>query len=127
METYHETGVNGIKRQKFLAELSKLLTFMKEGDRQEVLVMYLAMFENARDDDELSELLGSPTRQAVLNARAYRADAEGDERPHIAVVQSVREQAVKKGILGAPDTETPPAPRVEQFSFSAYDNMVCPI
>ena len=114
-----KTEVNGIKRQKFLTELNRLLTFMNEGDRQEVMVMYLAMFEDARDDDELSAMLVSPTRQAVLNARAYRADAaEEDERPHIAAVRSVRKQAVLKGIIGgAPAPAAPPAPPVEQFSF----------
>ena len=60
-----------INKQKFLAELGKLLTFMYEEDRQKALQMYGRMFDNAVDEHALLQLLVSPTRQAVVVARAY--------------------------------------------------------
>ena len=62
-----------IGRQQFLAELSKLLTFMYEEDRQRALKMYERMFDIAEDDQGLIQHLMSPTRQAVVIARAYDA------------------------------------------------------
>lgn len=65
--------MNRINKQKFLAELGKLLTFMYEEDRQTALAMYDKMFEDAQDEQSLIQALVSPTRQAVLVARAYNA------------------------------------------------------
>ena len=65
--------VTDINRQKFLAELAKLLTFMYEEDRQKALAMYNAMFDRVEDEQALIQKLLSPTRQAVLIARAYDA------------------------------------------------------
>ena len=66
-----QSEVTDINRQKFLAELAKLLTFMYEEDRQEALAMYAGMFEDAEDEQALIQALVSPTRQAVVIARAY--------------------------------------------------------
>ena len=63
--------VNEINKQKFLAELGKLLTFMYEEDRQTALAMYGRMFDDAEDEQQLMQLLVSPTKQAVIIARAY--------------------------------------------------------
>ena len=65
--------MNGINKQKFLAELGKLLTFMYEEDRQTALAMYVKMFEDTEDEQALIQALVSPTRQAVIVARAYNA------------------------------------------------------
>lgn len=62
-----------INKQKFLAELGKLLTFMYDEDRQTALEMYGRMFDAARDEQSLLQFLVSPTRQAVVIARAYNA------------------------------------------------------
>lgn len=62
-----------INKQKFLAELGKLLTFMYEEDRQTALKMYSDMFDAAGDEHALLQYLVSPTRQAVAVARAYNA------------------------------------------------------
>ncbi len=67
------SGVDSINKQKFLAELSKLLTFMYEEDRQNALAAYSRMFEEAEDEQKLIQILVSPTRQAVIVARAYDA------------------------------------------------------
>ena len=65
--------MNTINRQRFLAELSKLLTFMYEEDRQRALSMYERMFDITEDEQGLIQHLMSPTRQAVIIARAYDA------------------------------------------------------
>ena len=67
------TEVKRINRQKFLAELGRLLTFMYEEDRQTALAMYNRMFDEAEDEQALIQYLVSPTRQAVVLARAYNA------------------------------------------------------
>jgi len=66
--------VNAINRQKFLAELAKLLTFMYEEDRRYALDMYERMFDIAEGSEQwLIQNLMSPTRQAVIIARSYDA------------------------------------------------------
>ncbi len=65
--------MNDINKQKFLAELGKLLTFMYEEDRQSALTMYSKMFDDTDSEEALIQFLGSPTRQAVVVARAYNA------------------------------------------------------
>ena len=64
-----------INKQKFLAELGRLLTFMSEEDRQEALTLYAKMFDDVADEQALIQALLSPTRQAVIIARAYDANA----------------------------------------------------
>lgn len=63
-----------INKQKFLAELGRLLTFMYEEDRQLALSMYEQMFDSCNDAHGLMQVLVSPTRQAVTIARAYDAN-----------------------------------------------------
>ena len=65
--------VTAINKQKFLAELGKLLTFMYEEDRQTALNMYSRMFDDAEDEQAVIQVLGTPTRQAVTIARSYDA------------------------------------------------------
>lgn len=56
-----------------MPELGKLLTFMVEEDRQTALGMYSRLFDDAEDEQQLMDLLVSPTRQAVVIARTYDA------------------------------------------------------
>ncbi len=67
--------VTVINKQKFLIELGRLLTFMSEEDRQEALTLYEKMFDDTDDEQALLQALLSPTRQAVIIARAYDANA----------------------------------------------------
>ncbi len=62
-----------MNKQKFLAELAKLLTFMFEDDRQRALAAYTEMFEEAGNEQLLLQSLVSPLRQAVEVARAYNS------------------------------------------------------
>ena len=66
--------VTVINKQKFLAELGRLLTFMYEEDRQLALGMYEQMFDSCSNNQGLMQVLVSPTRQAVNIARAYNAN-----------------------------------------------------
>ena len=49
---------------------------MVEEDRQTALAMYNRLFDDAEDEQLLLNLLESPTRQAVLIARAYDRSEE---------------------------------------------------
>ena len=62
-----------INKQKFLAELGKLLTFMYEEDRLDALDLYEELFDSCTDEQQLIHHLISPTRQAVVLARVYNA------------------------------------------------------
>ena len=68
-----QSEVNDINKQRFLPELGKLLTFMVEEDRQTALALYSRLFDDAADEQQLMDLLVSPTRQAVVIARTYDA------------------------------------------------------
>ena len=117
-----------INKQKFLAELARLLTFMYEEDRQEALAMYEGMFDEAGDEQTLLQALVSPTRQAVVIARAYNAkerklqvhaqsreddNAEGDADFVLAINQ------VRSDALGEQETR----PVVDENQFSLFDDL----
>ena len=70
---FFASEVTVINKQKFLAELAKLLTFMYEEDRQRALGVYNEMFDEAEDEQALLQALVSPLRQAVEVARAYNS------------------------------------------------------
>lgn len=80
--------------------------------------IYGELFNEATDEEELAAFLGSPTRQAVMLARAYnskerklqinstsRADelyVNGDETPaFVQVMERLREEAEERGLLSA--------------------------
>ena len=105
-----QSEVTSINKQKFLAELGKLLTFMYEEDRQRAMGLYSRMFEEAGDEQALIQTLISPTRQAVVVARAYNSNlgrlslnAETKAAPedrdengvpdYVQAIEKVREQA----------------------------------
>ena len=95
--------VKVINKQKFLAELGRLLTFMYEEDRQSALAMYSKMFDDVAEEQLLLQFLVSPTRQAVVLARAYDAK----ERKLQVHTQS-REQDESFGYSASPNGELPP-------------------
>ena len=117
--------VDIINKQKFLAELGRLLTFMYEEDRQTVLSMYGRMFDETADEEGLLELLVSPTRQAVVLARSYDAKARKEQIENgdadfladpenapafIFIIDKTAQQAAELGVKEVPLTEG-------QFSF----------
>ena len=62
-----------IDRQKYIAELNKLLGFMSAWDRKAALRRFERMFDRAEDEEALIESLGTPTKVAVELARDYEA------------------------------------------------------
>lgn len=123
-----QSEVTDINKQKFLAELAKLLTFMYEEDRQEALAMYAGMFEAAEDEQALLQALVSPTRQAVVIARAYNAkerklqvhaqsrdeSAESGNADFIRAIQQVFDDAVG---------EQSPKPAVDENQLTLFDDL----
>ena len=70
-----------IDRQKYVAELGKLLSGMARADREAVLRGVNARFDEAGDDDAVIAALGSPTFAAVSVLRGYTPpeDTDGGE------------------------------------------------
>lgn len=65
-----------ISRQKFIAEVSKLLSCMTERDREATLAKYNRLFDEALNEDDVLMQLGSPTRVAIAELRGYVPSAE---------------------------------------------------
>ena len=122
-----------INKQKFLAELGKLLTFMYEEDRQSALAMYAKLFDNARDEQSLLQFLVSPTRQAVLIARAYNArerklqvssqsrssDYKEEGTPgYVSMIGKLESEAIEKKII---------TPEVSTDQFTLFADGVHPV
>ena len=57
--------------QKYLTELSRLLGFMSSWDREAMLEQYRREFDGARSDEEVIEIIGTPTKVAIDIARDY--------------------------------------------------------
>ena len=124
--------VSAVNRQQFLAELAKLLTFMYEEDRLYALGMYERMFDIAEDDEQgLIQHLMSPTRQAVIIARAYNAkarklsvdaqwkeddgvEADADTPPFVLAINKIFDDLF-------PDEAEKPEPTDDQFTFFELD------
>ena len=117
-----------INKQKFLAELGRLPTFMYEEDRLETLALYEELFDAASDEQALLQLLVSPTRQAVVLARSYQSgngrlqvhsssrvdEALEDDTPaHILAIYELRRSAELAGML---------APVVDDNQISIFDD-----
>ena len=111
-----------INKQKFLAELGRLLTFMYEDDRQTAIAMYNRMFDEADDEQALLQFLVSPTRQAVILARKYDARERklqvhaqtrdeshmqpADEIPEfVTVIERLQQEAMTLGVVIPPVSE----------------------
>ena len=129
--------VKAINKQKFLAELGRLLTFMYEEDRQTALAMYSKMFDDAAEEQLLLQFLVSPTRQAVVLARAYDAKErklqvhtqsrdddtgyddvpEGELPPFILAISDLQQEAAAQGIFEPVEA----APEVDENQFSLFD------
>lgn len=61
-----------INRQKYMAELSKLLAFMFKEDKEDILAQYNKMLDESDDEQALLESFGSPTKLAVTISRTYK-------------------------------------------------------
>ena len=130
--------MTAINKQKFLAELGRLLTFMYEEDRQLALSMYGKIFDSCPDAHGLMQILVSPTRQAVVIARAYNAaerklqvqsvsrdyDEEDDELPEfVLAIDKIYEQAYAKGLMEEDESTSTP---VLENQISFFDDNSVP-
>ena len=89
-----------INKQRFLAELGRLLTFMQEDDRARALELYNDIFDEVGNETAVLQLLVSPTRQAVNLARAYDSrdrkyqTDDGQEPAYQLVIEDLRRDAL---------------------------------
>ena len=129
-----------INKQRFLPELGKLLTFMVEEDRQTALGMYSRLFDDAEDEQQLMDLLVSPTRQAVVIARTYDAkerkqqleapeEIGGEETPAfvLAIDKLYQQVAPKREESWEAPEEAPEEAPLEINQFSLFEDEPHPI
>ena len=108
-----------MNRQRYMAELSKLLTFMFKEDKEDILAHYNKMLDEAEDEQALLESFGSPTRLAVTISRSYKrterklaveADSKADKpdegetsvEPEHIFVKPVQKETAAEKTLAAP-------------------------
>lgn len=129
-----QSEVTDINKQKFLAELGKLLTFMYDEDRQDALAMYARMFDAAPDEQALIQFLVSPTRQAVVIARAYNArerklqvnttardgryDEEEGTPDYVRAISALEDEALSRKII---------MPEVPEEQFTLFADGIHPV
>ena len=129
-----QSEVTDINKQKFLAELGKLLTFMYDEDRQDALAMYARMFDAAPDEQTLIQFLVSPTRQAVVIARAYNArerklqvnttardgryDEEEGTPDYVRAISALEDEALSRKII---------MPEVPEEQFTLFADGIHPV
>lgn len=115
----HRLEVTPINKQRFLAELGRLLTFMQDDDRIRALELYNDIFDEAGNDTAVLQLLVSPTRQAVNLARAYDArdrkyrTDDGQEPAYQLVIEDLRREAL---------TLIPAEPKPEEGQVSLFND-----
>lgn len=94
-----------MNRQKFLAELRRLLVYMTEEDREEAIRRVEALFDSAGADGEEGVIaqLGTPTRTAIALSRRYEPGAIPDALPHSVPVKAPAPPAMPKAPAEEPD------------------------
>lgn len=98
--------VSSINRQKFIAELSKLLGFMSSWDREATIETYNAMFDAADSEAEVLVMLGSPTKLAIALANEYVPTAAPETKPVEAGEDTDTEAAVLSAVAQAVEEAT---------------------
>jgi uncharacterized membrane protein len=121
-----QSEVTEIVKQRFLPELGKLLTFMAEEDRQTALTMYSRLFDDAEDEQQLMDLLVSPTRQAVVLARTYNkkereqllASPQGEDQTpaFVLAIDKIYQQVAPRHEVKPEEIPEPEPVQVNQFS-----------
>lgn len=100
-----------MNRQRYLAELRRLLVFMSDEDREEAVRRCAAAFDAAGPEGEaaLIEALGSPTRTAIALSRGYEQGSIPDVFPQAVEAAG----AAKAAEEASTDAEPEPAPEPE--------------
>lgn len=97
-----------MNKQRFLAELRRLLVFMTPSDRDLTISKYSALFDEAGEEGEAAvlEKLGSPTKLAISLSRGYE--------PGQLTVETKQREALKKAEAAAK------AAKLEHLSDDSY-------
>lgn len=115
-----------MNRQRYMAELSKLLTFMFKEDKEDILAHYNKMLDEAEDEQALLESFGSPTRLAVTISHSYKraerklaveADSKAD-KPDEGETSVVPEHIFVKPVNKETAAEKTPAAPVPGLSYA---------
>lgn len=108
--------VRSINRQRYMAELTKLLSFMFKEDRSEIIKDYNELLDKAEDEEALLETFGSPTKLAVTIARSYNSgEYKPPELPEGIKAkgeESIPEETESSEEAEAPEVEPDKAPEV---------------
>ncbi len=131
--------MDDINKQKFLAELGRLLTFMYEEDRLEALAMYTRMFDDAKDEQAILQYLVSPTRQAVVLARSYDAKerklqvhsqsrsgeayADGETPDYVQAIDALQREAASLGVISPVEDEN----QISLFDDGPQETQAAPV
>ncbi len=109
-----------MNKQRYLAELQRLLVFMTEEDREIIVRRYSDLFDAAGSENELTliEQLGSPTKAAIGLSRGYEPGKLPAALPgqpasmHVTAGQPPKEAALT--------TEDDPFGEMPQFDLSGF-------
>lgn len=111
-----------IKKEKYLAELTRLLAFMSPWDRKTAIRRYERMFETAEDEDALLDQLGTPTSVAVKLAKDYVSSPPPENAPEIETFDGEEAEQLSFETLAAEEeaaAEEPAAPEARGASAGA--------
>ena len=101
--------VDFINREQYMAELTRLLSFMSSWDRRAALEKYDALLKEAEDPEAMMEELGTPTRLAIDLARTYVPTA-APEVTEAEVTEAEEEEAPEQFALDLEPEKEQPAP-----------------
>lgn len=109
-----------MNKQRYLAELQRLLVFMTEEDREQAIRHFGDIFDAAGEDGEaaLVEKLGSPTKSAIGLSRGYEPGSiknlpdlpRASEKPKAALTETEEDPWGDLPTFEAPQTEADEAP-----------------
>lgn len=107
-------------RQRYMAELSKLLAFMFKEDKEEILAQYNKMLDEAEDEQAMLDGFGSPTKLAVTISRTYdrterKLAVNADSRENSTAAAPVPAAPQKKAESTAGTTELSYADIIEEI------------
>lgn len=107
-----------MNKQRFLAELRRLLVFMTEADRSIVLEKYTAKFDAAGQAGEaaLLEKLGTPTKVAISLSRGYV--------PGQIAAEAKQRDALKQAEKKLREVKSAPLPDYDPLGDAADDDPV---
>ena len=112
--------VTHINRQSYMAELSRLLTFVQKEDKPAILQHYNELLDNAEDEQALLDEFGSPTKLAVTISRGYKREDYSlstfreDEKPVRPEQEEAPAEPYAEVINEIKQEETQAAPAVEE-------------